>query len=120
MTTFSALSAQQLRRAAQVQEQIESLQAELNQILRGEVPTPSLTPAAVLVPAQPKRKMSAAGRAAIAAAARARWAKLRAERKPVAVAQQPTRKISAAGRARLAALAKARWANVKRAGKKSL
>ena len=52
--------------------------------------------------------MSAAARARIAAAQRARWAKVKGQRKVVAIA--PKRKISAAGLARIRAANKARWA----------
>ena len=55
-----------------------------------------------------RRTMSAAGRARIAAAQRARWAKVKGQRKVVAIA--PKRKISAAGLARIRAANKARWA----------
>ena len=54
------------------------------------------------------RTMSAAARARIAAAQRARWAKVKGRRKVVAIA--PRRKISAAGLARIRAANKARWA----------
>ena len=58
--------------------------------------------------------MSAAGRAKIAAAARARWAKVHASaRKPA----KKKRGISAAGRARIAAAQRARWAKQKAANK---
>jgi len=129
------ITPKQLRKAANVVEKIQSLQHELNQILGQEAPTP-LTGTA----RKPKRRMSAAGRRAIAAAARARWAKIKG-RKPkrkmsakglanirAGVAKRmrnqrrqttakPKRKISAAGRARLSALAKERWKNAKAAGK---
>jgi hypothetical protein len=92
-------------------------------------------------------KMSAAGRKAIAAAAKARWAKIRGakeakvpkKRKLSAQAfaniragvaermaakgkavQKPKRKLTAAGKAALSAAAKARWAKVKKAGKSKL
>ena len=64
-----------------------------------------------------RRKMSAAARAAIAVAQRARWAKQKRE------AEKPTRKkrrMSAAGRAALAAAAKARRPKPKAAGKERL
>jgi len=67
--------------------------------------------------------MSKAGRARIAAAAKARWAKFRAAGKVVAPAppaSKPKRKISAAARAKMAAAAKKRWAATRAAGKKSL
>jgi hypothetical protein len=63
----------QLRKAADIQEKIQSLQEELGQLLGGEVPTPAET-----TKAPKKRRMSAAGRARIAAAAKARWAKVKA------------------------------------------
>ena len=56
--------------------------------------------------------MSAAGRAAVAAAQKARWAKVKAG-KPAAKASAKKSKMSAAGRAKIAAAQKARWAKVK-------
>ena len=77
----------QLQRAIKVSEQIEKLQAELAAILGQAQPTVSShnkVPASLLADlAQPKRrksKISAAGRAAIIAAQKARWAKVHAER----------------------------------------
>jgi len=72
------LSARELRRAADIKDQIESLQTELNKILGhfvGNGRTPAATP---VMKKTGRRKMSAAGRAKIAAAARARWAKVKA------------------------------------------
>jgi hypothetical protein len=57
------------------------------------------------------RKMSAAARARIGVAQRARWAKARGQ------APKPIRKLSAAGRARIAAAQKARWAKIRAAKK---
>jgi len=62
-----------------------------------------------------RRTMSAAARARIAAAQRARWAKVKGQRKVVSIA--PKRRISPAGLARIRAATKARWAKV-RAGRK--
>ena len=110
--TMINLTPSELRRAADIQEKIGSLQSELNRLL-GVAVAPS-------GPVRKRRKISAAGIARIRAAAKARWAKVRATkqgRKPVKKAK---RKISAAGRARLSALAKARWAKVKKAGKTRL
>jgi hypothetical protein len=104
----------QLRHAADLQEQILSLQNEINQILGGEVPVPFFKPG------KGKRGMSAAGRAAIGAAAKARWAKYRSAKGAGKPAKLGRRKMSAAGRARLAAAVKARWAAAKRAGKSRL
>ena len=118
------ITSAQLRKAADLQEQIQELQQQVNQILGGEVPTPAQPTEA------PKKKgeMSAAGRAAISAAAKARWAK----RRGIAFTITPTRsdepaptmkpkiKRSAAWRSALSASAKARWAKMKAQGKKTL
>jgi hypothetical protein len=114
MNSITNLTPQQLRRAADVQERIQALQRELNLILGSPVPT--FEPEAPVIK---RRKMSAAGRAAIAAAAKARWAKQKGTAS-VSVASKTRRKITAAGRAALAAAAKARWAKVKALGKKRL
>ena len=113
MNSFINLTPQQLRKAANVQERIVSLQKQLSQLLGAPV---RLVPGA----ARKKRTMSAAGRARIAAAARARWAKIRGAKRAARPVQKPRRKISAAGRARLAALARARWKAAKAQGKKAL
>jgi len=110
------VSAQQLHRAADLQERIESLQNELEEILG----TPTRQAAQATTTAPGKKQISPAGRARIAAAARARWAKLRAEKVSAGPAQKPRRTMSAAAKARLAAIARARWKKVKRAGKSSL
>jgi hypothetical protein len=62
------LSARQLRRAASLQDKIASLQRELARLLQTSIPS---------LATGKRRKMSAAGRARIAAAQRARWAKVR-------------------------------------------
>ena len=104
------LSSTQLRKAADLKEQIASLENRLAQILGASSQSPAKAP-------QKKYKMSAAGRARIAAAARARWAKV----KGIKQSNKPAkRKMSAAARAKIAAAAKARWAKAKAAGKKSL
>jgi hypothetical protein len=56
-----------------------------------------------------RRAISAAGRARIAAAQRARWAKAKGE-KVVSIATRKRRKLSAAALARIRAAQKARWA----------
>jgi hypothetical protein len=63
---------------------------------------------------RPRRKMSAAARARISAAQKARWASRRGQ-KVVSIA--PKRHISAAGLARIRAAARARWAKVRAAKK---
>ena len=62
---------------------------------------------------KPGRIMSAAGRRRIAAAQRARWAKVKGQ----AAAPKPKRHISAAGKKRIAAAARARWAKIRAAKK---
>ncbi len=57
------------------------------------------------------RKISAAGRARIAAAQRARWAKAKGQATQGSL--PITRTISAAGRKRIAAAQRARWAKIK-------
>jgi hypothetical protein len=136
----------QLRKAADIQEKIQSLQEELGELLGGlggSGDTAAIEP--------PKsRKRSAAVRARMRMAQKARWAKLKGEAPSATPApkrklsaqglaniragvrrrvlgqakgkaiQQPKRKISAAGKARLSALAKARWAKVKAQGRARL
>jgi hypothetical protein len=71
------ISASQLRRAADIQDKIESLRRAFDKLIGGN----SENPKSVAAPKRKRRKMSAAARAKIAAAARARWAKVRATKK---------------------------------------
>jgi hypothetical protein len=105
---ISNLSAQQLRKAATIKDRIDSLQSDLDQLLGSSNSSSS-----------GKRTMSASARAKIAAAQKARWAKVNGKKagKP---AKAGKRKMSAAARAKIAAAAKARWAKAKAAGKKTL
>jgi hypothetical protein len=103
---ISNLSAQQLRRAATIKDQIDSLQSELDRLLGSS--NGKAAPTA-------KRTMSAAARARIGAAQKARWAKVKGK-----AVKSGRRKMSAVARAKIAAAAKARWAKAKAAGKKSL
>jgi len=105
------LTPKQLRRAATVQERIESLQKELGRILG----TSGQTVTAV---APRKRwKLSAAAKARIAAAARARWARVKGEKLSAKPAGKARAKMSAAAKARLSAKLKAIWAARKAAKK---
>jgi hypothetical protein len=126
----------QLRKAAKIQERIQSLQKELGQLLGGSDET-----AAIEAPRK-RRKVSAAGRARMRAAQKARWARIKgtAPKKKLSAqgianiragvlkrmaaqgkaVQKPKRKISAAGRAAISAAAKARWTKVKAAGQTRL
>jgi hypothetical protein len=62
-----------------------------------------------------RRKMSVAARNKIAAAQRARWAKVKQQSKPTRKIQKATkaRSMSSAARKRIAAAQKARWAKLK-------
>jgi hypothetical protein len=88
------ITATQLRKAANLKEKIQELQKELGQILGASVESAPTD-------APKKRGMSAAGRKAIAAAAKARWAKYDAAKgKP---AKKGKRKMSAKGLANIRA-----------------
>jgi len=69
---LAELSVQQLKRAVSIREKIEGLQKELNRITGGQSGT--VNQAAP----RKKRRMSAAARARISKAMKARWAKRRA------------------------------------------
>lgn len=115
------LSSQQLRQAANLKEKIDGLQTELYAILGGEVPTPgdAETPPA---PKNLRRKVSAKGRARMAAAQRARWAAKRGEVPSKMALSKMTREkrkryTSPALRKARSEAMKARWAKARRAGK---
>jgi len=105
------LSASQLHRAAGIKHKIETLQARLARLLG------STDDAGV---PRKRRKMSAAGRARIAAAVRARWAKVKGRKSAAKPIKKARRKMSAAARAKIAAAAKARWKKAKAQGKSTL
>jgi hypothetical protein len=111
MSLITSLSPKQLRRAAALKEKIQSLEKELGHMLGSSAQTV----------AQPvvkrKFKMSAAGRAKISAAAKARWAKVKGKNLAVKPARKPRRKMSAAAKAILSAKLKAIWAKRKAAKK---
>jgi transcriptional regulator with XRE-family HTH domain len=107
----SYCSPSQLRRAAQVKEQIAQLQNELIK-LSGTVLTKTVT----LVKSA-RKKMSAAGREKIRAAQKARWAKIKRTKTTAAPGKKIKRKMSAAAKAKISAAAKVRWAKIKAAKK---
>ena len=113
-TSITSLSVQQLRRAADIKEKLESLEQELGQILG------SSTKPGAQVATKGKRKFSPAVRAKMAAAAKKRWAKIKGTQTAAKPVKTAKRKMSAAGRARIAAAAKARWAKAKAAGRNKL
>jgi len=113
MNSITNLSADQLHRAATLKGRIQSLENQLSRLFGIDGATTKSAP-------QKRRKISAAGRARIAAAQRARWAKRKGRKSPVKLTHKPARKLSAAARAKISAAAKARWAKAKAAGKKGL
>lgn len=118
------LSSAQLRKAADLKERIDVLNDELAGILSG-----AQTASGPIAPenraGRGRRKMSAAGRARIGAAAKARWARIHAEQAGGAKGTsanangspdaKPKRTMSASARKKIAAAARARWARVKAA-----
>src|ERR1700722_1047225 len=90
---------------------IDAQVAELRTMLSGS-PAPAAASAAPETDGRPRRKVSAAGRKAMALAQQKRWAAKRAGSEPAAasVAAKPKRKMSAAGRAAIAAAVRKRWA----------
>jgi hypothetical protein len=121
MTKLKDLTTGQIQRIIAVKEQIEVLKGQIDSIAAGGGDGTGIsTPFSEAKPPK-KRRMSRAGRAAIAAAARARWAKYRGNRS--AKAEKPAKKrreVSAAVKAKLASIARARWAKAKKAGKTTL
>ena len=119
MSSIANLSAQQLRQAADLKEKIVALENELSQLL-GSSAKAVAAPGASTAPKK-MGGMSAAGKAKIAAAQKARWAKINAAKsapaaKPVVpvVAKSAKKKfvMSAAAKAKISAAAKARWAKI--------
>ena len=102
---LGGITAAQLRAAVALKEKIEALEKELSSLLGAAPPPSSAAPEPVKT-----RQISAAGKARIAAAQKARWAKV----KRVAVAQ-PKRQLSPEGRRRIIEGTKARWAKVRAA-----
>ena len=121
MNPLAQFSAQQLRQAADLMEQITALQDKLGQMIGEPKPAPVATAAKAT---KPTSKFSAAAKAALSAKLKAYWAKrkkgLQAASPAAASAVRSRPKMSAAGRARLVASAKARWARAKAAGQKTL
>jgi hypothetical protein len=108
MTNIANLTASQLHQIIAIKEQIEALRRQIESIAAGgsggEIPIPAVEEA----PTTRRRRVSAAGRARMAAAQQARWATIKGTgAKP---AKRGKRRITAAGRAAMSAAGKARWA----------
>lgn len=116
------LSLKQLEEAVGLRRQIDALEGRLTSLLRGNgMSSSKVSSSAGAKTDGRRRKMSAATRAKIAAAARARWAKVRGS----GAAKSPAKKtgarkrgrMSPAARKRLSEMMKARWA-ARRKGQK--
>jgi hypothetical protein len=107
------ISLDSLEKALSIRRQIETLESRLAGLLGGTVSPHPTT-------GKGRRHMSAAARAKIAAAARARWAKVKAGQRTIARKQRKRKSgLTPAGRRRLSLLMKARWAARRKAvGKK--
>src|SRR5690349_7367655 len=104
-----------LERALHIRRQIDQLNESLKELLGSTSASLLEVLPATMTKRRGRRKMSAAARAKIAAAQRARWAKQKgtASEAPAPKAKNKGGGMSAAGRARIAAAQKARWAKVK-------
>jgi len=121
-------SIDQLKRAVALSEEILKLEAELASLFGGSAPAKAAAVKTAAAPAPKARKgkrgLSAEGRARIAAAQKARWAKMKgASAAPVAKAAAPAkaagkkvkRVLSPEARAKIVAAVKRRWAKVRKA-----
>jgi len=108
MSTFSAVLAQLEQERAQLTSQLTALSSALA-ILNGSTS----------YGATRRKTMSPAARARIAAAQRARWAKVKNKKVVSISAGNKKRKMSAAAIARIRAAQKARWAAWRKSNKKS-
>jgi len=102
--SISTPSIRALKRAINLKQRIEDLEQALFRLIGGPQASASGTSS--------RGGLSAAGRARIAAAQRARWAKVKLK--------SGRHKMSAAGRAKIAAAARRRWKVAKAAGKTRL
>ena len=103
------ISVKDLQEAISIRHQIDNLQRRLSSLLRGAPQRPTAPTAA-------GRYFSAATRAKLSAAARARWARRRGT--GVAAPAKKKGQLTPAGRRKLSQLMKARWAARRKAGGK--
>jgi hypothetical protein len=102
------LTADQLRRAAAIKDQIDALGRELNRILDTSGNAASK---------KKSRTMSSSVKRKIAATQKARWAKIKGSKPAARSVPSKKKSMSAATKAKLSARLKAIWA-AKKAGKK--
>jgi hypothetical protein len=96
MSINTILSTDQIQRAIVIAEQIQNLEAELNQILGGSVTTSQSSSAEIESPKDGRKgKRSAAQKARMAAAQKLRWATRKTTKAPTADAIEKIAKIEA-------------------------
>ena len=120
MSNLQNLTVKQLRKVVAIKAKIEKWTAKLASITGGDTPAAE---AGAAPKKRGRRKMSAAARAAIGAAQRRRWAKVKRKGRKALKKEKVVkakRKVSAATKAKLAASTKARWAKAKAAGEATL
>ena len=115
------LSLEKLKQAVSLREQIDVLEARINALFgvdRGQSNVSSSAGSAPTATGRPRRRMSAATRAKLSAAATARWARRNSGSGNAAPAPSASKRrggITAAGRKKLSDAMKARWAERRRA-----
>jgi len=113
------ISTQDLERAVAIRRQIDSLEKQLASLFGNRSGGGAAAARAPRAPSGRSKRFSAATRAKLAAAARARWARIRAGKSAAApLKKKKKRGLTAEGRRRLSQLMKARWAARRRAGGK--
>ncbi len=121
--SFWELPIATIEKALNVRKQIEALRKSVEEIMGGSSPvakrrgrppkSAAVEPVTAKVDGR-KGKRSAAARAKMAAAQKARWAKIRGESAPAAKSpKKKKRTMSPEARAKIAAAQRARWAKLK-------
>src|SRR5690348_6065640 len=107
MSPTMDISTQDLEQAIAIRRQIDALEQRLASLIgrsRASAPASPNRP-----PSADGKRFSTATRAKLAAAARARWARVRSGKGTAAAPKKAKGGITAAGRRRLSQLMKARW-----------
>lgn len=107
------ISTQDLEQAIAIRRQIDALEQRLASLIGRS--RASAQPSPTRPPSAAGKRFSAATRAKLAAAARARWARVRSGKGTATAPKKTKGGITAAGRRRLSQLMKARWAARRRA-----
>jgi hypothetical protein len=110
MSLHMDLSLKQLEEAVRIRRQMAGLEKRLASVFGTSSPA--------RLARRGRRKVSAATRAKIAAAARARWARQKGRSSSTTATKKKKSGLTAAGRKRLSQLMKARWAARKKGKRK--